>query len=386
MPPTSFIPSQPGPSVILENQFSPVKAQWQNPSDILSILMIIGGDIVQRAVAQLAGSGRFSFTPVAFSFGWVAYSLNAVCSAVGDGRLMPAAEGYSVLVNAKNGYTRTVQSWVLARLVRDHRPRHEEEERGLTVSLYRTSCTKPMGVPDRDWVYYSGVGVMVVQAAIAVIPGALHDNWVILLLTLMGLSQVVAAREGKGEVVCLTQGNGSKNVIVIVNEHGRMKFEDLAAGRDVRSRYTVFLTSALAVLWIVHLLIVAGAHSDAWYLLAIGALGMVQNLVAAGARRSPGALGVHLVDERVIYREKVFQALKAAESLERHVGLSLLPVFFPGGLREEEEAWRRETLEDYAETGSALGAVPTVHSHSGADQKEIQADVDVRPVDVEKSS
>lgn len=30
-------------------------SQWRNPNDVLTILMIIGGDIVQKALAQLSG-------------------------------------------------------------------------------------------------------------------------------------------------------------------------------------------------------------------------------------------------------------------------------------------------------------------------------------------
>lgn len=48
-----------------------LEAQWHNPSDILSILLILGPDIVQGAVAQLAGR---IVTPAAFSFDWVAYA------------------------------------------------------------------------------------------------------------------------------------------------------------------------------------------------------------------------------------------------------------------------------------------------------------------------
>ena len=33
-----------------ENTF---KSQWSNPGDILSLLLLIGGDIVQKAIAQL---------------------------------------------------------------------------------------------------------------------------------------------------------------------------------------------------------------------------------------------------------------------------------------------------------------------------------------------
>jgi hypothetical protein len=40
--------------------------QLTNPSDIFSVLLILGGDVVWRAIAQLAG---LPVTPVAFSFG-----------------------------------------------------------------------------------------------------------------------------------------------------------------------------------------------------------------------------------------------------------------------------------------------------------------------------
>jgi len=61
-----------------------LSAQWHNPSDILSVLLLLGPDIIQRAVGQLAG--RF-VTPIAFSFGWVAYSASALLSSVGGEKL-----------------------------------------------------------------------------------------------------------------------------------------------------------------------------------------------------------------------------------------------------------------------------------------------------------
>ena len=56
--------------------------QWQNPGDILSLLLLIGGDVVQCAIAQLFGvyiqpsrnEPRLYLTPMAFSFDWVGYA------------------------------------------------------------------------------------------------------------------------------------------------------------------------------------------------------------------------------------------------------------------------------------------------------------------------
>ena len=47
-------------------------AQWKNPGDVFSVLLILGGDVVGRALAQLTGS---RFTPVAFSFGMLSLIL-----------------------------------------------------------------------------------------------------------------------------------------------------------------------------------------------------------------------------------------------------------------------------------------------------------------------
>lgn len=55
-------------------------AQWQNPRDILSVLLLLGPEVIQDAVAQLAGRW---ITPVPFSFGWVAFAVRALSSAVG---------------------------------------------------------------------------------------------------------------------------------------------------------------------------------------------------------------------------------------------------------------------------------------------------------------
>ena len=57
-----------------------LKNQWSNPNDILSLLLLLGPDVIQRALAQLVGR---RITPVAFSFGWAAYSITALFSAIG---------------------------------------------------------------------------------------------------------------------------------------------------------------------------------------------------------------------------------------------------------------------------------------------------------------
>ena len=48
-----------------------LQKQWSNPSDIFTVLLIIGGDVVRAAVAQLCIGPVPYLTPVTFSFGWV---------------------------------------------------------------------------------------------------------------------------------------------------------------------------------------------------------------------------------------------------------------------------------------------------------------------------
>jgi len=55
-------------------------SQWQNPSDILSVLLLLGPDTVKKAIAQLSGR---AVTPIAFSFGWVGYAAKVLLSSFG---------------------------------------------------------------------------------------------------------------------------------------------------------------------------------------------------------------------------------------------------------------------------------------------------------------
>ncbi|KAI0738281.1 hypothetical protein C8Q80DRAFT_1076112, partial [Daedaleopsis nitida] len=342
--------------------FSEQAASWQNPEDILSVLMVIGGDIVQRAVAQLAGTGPGPFCPVAFSFGWLAYSVSALTSAVGDGRLLPQPDCPTYVVNAKTGYTRENASWVLGRLLRDNEAR-KLKGGSLTIAFFHTDHTRPAGVPSRDWVYWSGVLVILMQLAIAVIPGPLHGNWVVLIVTAGGtLLALVGSGLGQWrdekyaarpvnpttgrEVVVLTRGNGSTFAMVVISDRAGIRLEDLAGGRDKRRLITSVMTGTLFLLWIVLLLTVEGLEMDAWYLLAVGGLGMLQNVLAAGATRSSDALGFHFQErlkDDVVKEKKVMQTLMRAEEREAGVGLALLPLYFPGELwPEEQEFWDRK--------------------------------------------
>lgn len=55
-----------------------LSSQWQNPSDVFSVLLVLGGNVIQAALAQLTGS---KITPIAFSFGRCMLALPQCCPA-----------------------------------------------------------------------------------------------------------------------------------------------------------------------------------------------------------------------------------------------------------------------------------------------------------------
>src|SRR6266536_2775412 len=82
---------------------SELRHQWVSPGDIFSVLLIVGGYVIQRALAQMTGA---LVTPVAFSFGWVAYAI----SAVGSNKLMPdSPEIECKVINVTSGCGRSNQ-------------------------------------------------------------------------------------------------------------------------------------------------------------------------------------------------------------------------------------------------------------------------------------
>ncbi|KAI3390534.1 hypothetical protein diail_9272 [Diaporthe ilicicola] len=282
-----------------------LRSQWNNPSDVLSLLLILGPDVIWWALAQLSGD---YITPVVFSYGWVAYAVNALVSTFGD---------YPVtVVGAKSGHVRENHSWVIGRLLRDFEqsqtaprvdkasPRYE----ALRVSVFQADSKRKAGLPARDWVWYSGFAVILIQVAISAVPTAVYHDWAPILITTSGTTLAFIQgslrqwREEKwacpttgGWTVSLTPGNGN--------------------------------------------------------ILAVGLIGMIHNLVAASLPRGPSALGIHLNQIDTITDTTVSKVLQKTEERYPMVGSSLVPVFFSGGLRirpEERDFWAK--AEDIRES------------------------------------
>ncbi|KAM5359206.1 hypothetical protein ACJA88_015190 [Fusarium oxysporum] len=359
--------------------------QWKHPSDVFSVLLILGGDVVARALAQLVGS---RFTPVAFSF------------AIGENKLMPPADFSCMVINGETGYTRDNHSWIIGRMVRDFetwmdqqplagglpalppgpspnpvqtcvediielkweelRERAKKKEQpeperppkaGLCVSVYKAQeATK--GYPGYDAPYIAGFLTCIVQLGVAAIPCGIFGDWSILVVTAAGIvlsfasgalpqwsKEKWACRIDTEKTFVLTRGNGSQHAIVIQGAGVGLDLEDLSAADTgaFADRGTRLIVIALGFLWILLLITASGIRENTWFLLAVGGMGILQNIYVAGTSRPPEAFGVPLEFVEVMGNPKVMDTLFKVEERYPRLGKSMLPIFFTGELRENEQ-------------------------------------------------
>ncbi|KAK9351270.1 hypothetical protein V1523DRAFT_435559 [Lipomyces doorenjongii] len=374
---------------LARRQFSPgdpsgeFSSQWTHPSDVFSVLLILGGDVVGRALAQFAGS---ALTPVAFSFGWVSFAITAVVSAIGENKLMPLPDCACKVINGRTGYVRDNSSWIIGRIVRDFeswmdggatgpsehicakcstsvmekkepgsgRYVARPSQAGLCVSLYKADRARP-GYPGYDFAYFIGFATSVLQLGIAAIPRGIFGDWGILLVTASGMvlsfatgslsqwsKEKWACRRNSEKTVLLTRGNGSQHAIVVMGDGKGLDLEDLAAGPtnvDVSaSHITRIVVILLATFWILLLI--------------------REYMVPPINRRHRNlaeyfqAFGVPLTPAGVIGKPKVMDTLFAVERAYPGLEKSMLDTFFPGNFRpDEQQKW-----DDPAELARSLEA------------------------------
>ncbi|KAK9425515.1 hypothetical protein SUNI508_12971 [Seiridium unicorne] len=299
-----------------------LKNQWANPGDILSILLLLGGDIVQKSIAQLVGHRisipktnlGLSVAPVTFSFGWAAYAFSNLLAVVGDMKLIPMTDCPSIVVNCANGFIRETRSWVLGRLLRDYEIRcdynwHDQTEgnqrRSIQIEIFNLG---PVSSPKSDFLWWLGWATIITQLVISTLPWILFDNWAILAITLAGnllVAFTCALPQWSQEkwaapilqcekVVCLTRGNGHPFIMVIICAPGSWDLEKMATNKVASRSETRWISLVLALLWVCILISVSGLKDHTWFLVGIGGLGMLQNVLAAGTSREPGSSGFNM--------------------------------------------------------------------------------------------
>ena len=276
----------------------------------------MGGDVIQTALAS-------PLTPVAFSFGWVSYAVTALLTSVGQTAQPPSPEIPVLVFNLKEGTIRMNDSWLLARLFKsyerwiplevrhamgdpessgkDVRVRDQEWEmsvrqkrsqypHALYVTIYRwDEQQRSPGTPARDWVWWSGLVVTIVQLGISAIPLALYGYWSVLFImacgsalalgfsAVPGLTTLPRARMGSRDVA-LSRGNGSRHVIIVLGEKHGLDLLSLSMNKFHVSTSVKLIRFTMGVLWILLLITSTAIRTKTWYLVAVGFVGMAQNL------------------------------------------------------------------------------------------------------------
>lgn len=319
--------------------------------------------------------------------GWVAYSIAALVSAVGENRLMPPdPDCRCKVIGGKTGHARDNSSWILGRIVRDigywtdGRVREKVNEvleekfvkmkkkdagaakpliAGLVVSVYEPSTTIPAGTVARDASFWVGLPTIALQLAVASIACGVYGDWGTLLITLSGTALSLATgllpqwkrekwacRRGARHDYILTRGNGSQHAILVRGNGRGLNLEDLGSGQVNTVAAAGLATRAtlgvLAALWILLLITAAGLQRQTWFLLAVGAIGILHNVYVAGAPRRPESFGVPLDFVEVLGSASVMGALQEVEVRYAGVGRAMLQEFFPGPIPEAEERWWAE--------------------------------------------
>lgn len=371
-------------------------AQWTNPSDVLSVLLIIGGDIVQKAIAQTAGG---IFTPVCFSFGWVGYSFSALVGVIGDGRLLPEPDHPVKVYNLDSGYARENRNWIIGRILRDNTLFMEKKYplcgNAIRISVYEADKNRRSpSVAGHGRVRCFGMLVMLFQLLVAGVPLILYNEWGILVITGAGTALALLAAslpQWRGEklpnkrkstkLFALTSGNGSRDIMIILGNKQCLDLEELSFPETPRSErfwhsetylskavmhggkpvhyengvpvrearkllripigflITIIVSVTQPLCWLVILISVAGLKSHTWFLLLVGGLGMFQNAAVAATSRNPAKRNLPLMHVETIITTKVMDGLMDLEVTYPDSARHLVKEFFPGLLRREEKEW-----------------------------------------------
>lgn len=307
---------------------------------------------------------------------------------------MPGADTPCTVINASNGMSRGNGSWVLGRTMRDFEHwmgnavqdkvmelrnakwQYDKEQAklhdkdpstvaypahaGLVISFWKFDDTKRdrLQKPGRDLLFWSGIVVGILQLGISAIPFGLYGNYGVFLITASAIllclltgCQPQWAREkwacrqiepGKKRTYIMTRGNGAQHAIVIECNGCGLNLEDLCTGFDNLDSPAISVSTrlsmvALGILWVVLLITSSALTDQLWFLIAVGGIGMLQNMFVAGWSRTPEALGLPLSFTTVIGSPKVSMALIEAEKNCPKVGRALVGTFFPGGLFPSEE-------------------------------------------------
>jgi len=239
------------------------------------------------------------------------------------------------------------------------------------MSLNCSKAQAGAGNPKLDRLDWSFFVVLPMQLAVAAIPIITDRNWSILTMTAIGVVLAVMTgsmpewrnekfhcRKNSGLSYVITRGNGHRHVFVVLADDKKsgLYLDDLAGAVAHATPRTRFTSIVFAVLWIAFLIVAGGLKEHTWYLLAVGALGMIQNVAVAGLPRKSASHGIPLSEVKKTYgqrkqtdkrRPRVMQVLYDCDDAYPGLGQAIRSEFFQDfSLRPEEiDNWNQREIK-----------------------------------------
>jgi hypothetical protein len=328
----------------------------------VALFLIMGESILPKALANVSPT-RPADDVAYFSMGWLSWTLSAIATAVsGNAELLPKPEVSCKVLNLKSGPGRANDSFLLSRILHDLESEHAPTTGGLTIEVLNALD------PDQTLKTTNMSTRIVICAQVSLIVCAMfwNNNWQVLFLTTIGsllidaiakmpawLTQTFSARRdnGKNATYALMRGIGHNHVFIIRNTHANAyDLEDLAAATITRYDYTsspelFILGGALAGFFWLAAASMTLSTPATMYLLAIMGVGTIGNIRTVALPRSSAAHGIPLKTVDVITGTKVLGAIQALEQKYEGCGEPLLKEFFPGGVKDEDQAWFEDLKE-----------------------------------------
>jgi len=227
-----------------------------------------------------------------------------------------------IVIHGHSGQIRANNSWILGRLMRDYPTWMSKEVRrrtqaaiaqstqvpkppsvSLCVGVYQPVARPKRGKPIWDKVAVSGLMFVILQLVLSAMPFFWAKNWLPFAITLIGTllawlplailpwtDEKWTCRKGPTAPFIITKGNGHQHAIVILGSSLGLHLEDLATSQRPVSGTVKLQVLGLATLWVLFLVASrsVGSSSSALWLLAVGAVGMLQNILVAAWPRESG--------------------------------------------------------------------------------------------------
>jgi hypothetical protein len=331
-------------------------------ASIIPLLMILGPELVGKALAITTASSRND--SVCLGFGLLGYMYSLLTTAfTGSRDIVPKPEIDSKVLNLKSGQGRTNNSFVLSRVLRDLESPYAPKAGGLVIEvLEAVAPAAPLSSREVIKQNYHTVIISIAQFLMACgytfFSGGDCSVLCIFSTSLFALhaltylpawtSQKFSARKdgGQNASYALMRGNGHRYVFVIRNTHPEAwNLEDLAGpgltSYDYLKYHEIWVIGAVFFIFLfLTLLSTQLSYFGTVALLCITFYGTLGNLLIAGLPRAPWAHGVALESVEVIQNDgKVMGALQSLEEKYPGFGEPLVKEFFPGSLRQYEQNW-----------------------------------------------